>query len=71
MFVLKGELMRETVSYSANRKGCHLIIDDVPSWVCQQGGEALFDEKAVDAIQEMLREADVRLDKLASLSLAV
>ena len=66
----KGELARELVSYSANRKGYHLIIDDVPAWVCQQCGEPLYDEETVDAIQEMLREVDVRLEKLATHSLA-
>lgn len=66
----KGELVREMVSYSANRKGYHLIIDDVPAWVCKQCGEPLFDEETVDAIQEMLREVDSRLDKLATLAIA-
>lgn len=50
----KGTLVREKVSYAATRKGYHLIIDDVPVWVCEQCGEPLFDEETVDAIQEML-----------------
>ena len=66
----KGELVREMVSYSVNRKGYHLIIDDVPAWVCKQCGEPLFDEETVDAIQEMLREIDNRLDKLTTLAVA-
>lgn len=65
----KGELVREVVSYSANRKGYHLIIDDVPAWVCKQCGEPLFDEETVEAIQDMLREVDGRLEKLATLSI--
>ncbi len=62
----KGELVRKKVSYSATRKGYHLIIDHVPAWVCEQCGEPLFDEETVDAIQEMLREVDLRLEKLAN-----
>lgn len=61
----KGTLARKKVSYTATRKGYHLIIDDVPAWVCEQCGEPLFDEKTVDLIQEMLSEVDFRLEKLA------
>ncbi len=60
-----GQLVQKRISYTANRKGYHLIIDDVPAWVCEQCGEALFDEKTVAAIQEMLTEVDARLEKLA------
>jgi YgiT-type zinc finger domain-containing protein len=56
-----GTLMRKRVSYTATRKGYHLIIDDVPAWVCEQCGEPLFDEKMVDTIQELLRGVDTRL----------
>jgi YgiT-type zinc finger domain-containing protein len=66
----KGELVREMVSYSANRKGYQSIIDDVPAWVCKQCGEPLFDEETVDAIQDVLREVDSRLEKLAILAIA-
>lgn len=62
--------MRKPVSYTVTRKGYHLIIDDVPAWVCEQCGEPLFDEATVDTIQEILREVDARLEKLAVLSAA-
>lgn len=57
--------MRKKVSYTATRQGYHLIIDDVPAWACEQCGEPLFDERTVDAIQEMLREIGIRMEKLA------
>ncbi len=66
----KGTLVRKRVSYTATRKGYHLIIDDVPAWVCEQCGEPLFDEKTVDAVQGMLREVGVRMKRL-DVSLAV
>ena len=69
-FYCKGKLIRTKVSYTVSRKGFHLIIDDVPAWVCEQCGEPLFDEETVDAIQEMLQEVDVRLEKLSTLSAA-
>ena len=61
----KGVLVRKKVSYTATRQGYHLIIDDVPAWACEQCGEPLFDERTVDAIQEMLREIGTRMKKLA------
>jgi len=60
--------VRKKVSYTATRKGYHLIIDDVPAWVCEQRGEPLFDDETVDTVQEMLRGVDVRLEGLAVLS---
>ena len=65
----RGTLVRQSASYAASRRGYHLIIDDVPAWVCEQCGEPLFDEKTVDAIQEVLRGVDARLEQ-SSLSLA-
>ena len=61
----QSTLVRNKVSYMASRKGYHLIIDDVPAWVCEQCGEPLFDEQTVDVIQDMLRQVDARMEKLA------
>ncbi len=66
----KGQLTRRKVSYTANRNGYHLIIDDVPAWVCRQCGEALFDEETVDAIQSMLREMDRQRAQLTRIPVA-
>ena len=67
----EGALEQTQISYTANRKGYHLIIDDVPAWVCQQCGEPMFDEATVDAIQEVLTELDRRLEKLTTLAVTV
>ena len=61
----KGELVHKRISYAATRKGYHLIIDEVPAWVCAQCGEPLFDEETVDAIQDVLRGVDTRLKESA------
>jgi YgiT-type zinc finger domain-containing protein len=53
-----GRLDRATTTYAATRTGFHLILDDVPAWVCSQCGEPLFDEATVDAIQSMLRAVE-------------
>jgi len=48
----QGELVQKKVSYTATRRGYHLIIDDVPAWVCEQCGEVLFDEEVVMAVTQ-------------------
>ncbi len=63
----KGSLVRKKVSYTATRKSYHMIIDDVPAWVCSQCGEPLFDEQAVDAVQGILGEIDSRVTALVAL----
>jgi len=65
-FHCQSQLERRSVSYTANRKGYHLIIDNVPAWVCKQCGEPLFDEQSVIVIQAMLQDVDARLEKLAA-----
>lgn len=57
-FHCQGELNRSRAAYSINRHGYHIIIDDVPAWVCSQCGEPLFDEKQVNAIQSLIRQLD-------------
>ena len=63
----KGTLARKKVSYTVTRRGYHMIIDDVPAWVCQQCGEPLFEEKAVDAMQGILGEFDQRVAGLVAI----
>jgi YgiT-type zinc finger domain-containing protein len=61
----KGTLIRKSISYTATRKGYHLIIDDVPAWVCEQCGEPLYEEETVKAIQQILQGVDARLEEAA------
>ena len=66
----QGQLVQKRMSYTANRNGYHLIIDDVPAWVCEQCGEPMFDEETVNIIQAMLREVDKQLARLTTLAAA-
>jgi len=61
----KGTLIRKRTSYTATRKGYHLIIDDVPAWVCEQCGEPLYEEETVEVIQKILQGVDARLEEAA------
>lgn len=66
----QGKLSRKNISYTANRNGYHLIIDDVPAWVCEQCSEPLFDEATVAVIQAMLAEVDTHRDQLNAVAQA-
>ena len=54
----QGTLRAGKTSYTVSRNGYHLIIDDVPAFICEQCHEPLFTEKAVQLVQEMIRSLD-------------
>jgi YgiT-type zinc finger domain-containing protein len=60
----KGLMKPGKVSYTINRAGYHLVIDNVPALVCQQCGEPYYDEKEVDMIQDMIKEIDTKSGEL-------
>ena len=51
-------MKRSTAPFHVDRNGYHLVVDMVPAWVCGQCGEAYFDEREVDAIQQAIRSLD-------------
>jgi YgiT-type zinc finger domain-containing protein len=50
----------KTAPFQIDRKGYHLSLDAVPAWVCNQCGEAYFDEAEVAKIQDVIRAVDDR-----------
>lgn len=60
----RGEPTVGTASYTVNRRGYHLIIDDVPAFICTQCQESLFTEEAVHLVQQMVRALDARREEL-------
>jgi len=40
------------------------MLDSVPAWICQQCGEPYFEEKEVDAIQELIRSVEEKAEAL-------
>ncbi|MBM4386938.1 MAG: type II toxin-antitoxin system MqsA family antitoxin [Deltaproteobacteria bacterium] len=61
----KGEMKRGATPFHVDREGCHLTLDAVPAWICQQCGEAYFEEKEVDTIQELIRAVENKVNLLA------
>ena len=66
----QGQLRPDKTSYTINRNGYHLIIDDVPALVCEQCQEPLFTEDAVHLVQQMVRSLDARRQELSLIPLA-
>lgn len=59
-----GTLRPGKTSYTVNRNGYHLIIDDVPVLICDQCHEPLFTEEAVDLVQQMIKTLDIQRKEL-------
>ena len=64
----KGEMEKSTVSYVVNRKGYHIYVESIPAFVCSQCGERYFDEKEVDAIQDMIITFEEKLSNVAKVA---
>lgn len=62
----QGEMQKGTTPFHVDRKGCHVLLDSVPAWVCQQCGEAYFEESEVDAIQDLINSVEEKADALAA-----
>ncbi|MFN7925910.1 MAG: YgiT-type zinc finger protein [Bryobacteraceae bacterium] len=54
-----GELEWKTAPFRTG--GGRAALDNVPAWVCNQCGEAMFEEREVEAIQRTLADPPVRL----------
>jgi YgiT-type zinc finger domain-containing protein len=60
----QGTLRPGKTSYTVNRNGNHLIIDDVPDLICEQCHEPLFTEEAVRLVQQMIQTLDTQRKEL-------
>lgn len=65
-FYCKGEMIKGTAPFSADRNGYHISWESVSAWVCTQCGEALFEENEVDHIQKALQQIDQETMALTS-----
>jgi YgiT-type zinc finger domain-containing protein len=54
-----------TAPLHIDKQGCHVTLDNIPAWVCEQCGEAYFEEREVDAIQDLIRTVEQKALKLS------
>ena len=62
----RGEMAWRTAPLHVDREGCHVVLDAVPAWVCQQCGEPYFEEREVDAIQALVRSVAESARRIAA-----
>ena len=56
-------MVRGKTNYTLSRNGYHLLIDEVPAWICQQCGEVYFEGEEVDAVQDLIKTLDSKIVK--------
>ena len=54
----QGTMKQGTAPIHIDRGGCHITIDNVPAWVCEQCGQPLFEEQQVETIQDIAQAVD-------------
>ena len=62
----RGRMKKGTAPFHIDRKGCHLMLESVPAWVCEQCGEAYFEEKEVNAIQDLIQSIQYKAQELVA-----
>jgi YgiT-type zinc finger domain-containing protein len=61
-------MKKGTAPFHIDRKGCHLLLESVPAWVCEQCVEAYFEEKEVNAIQDLIQSIEHKAQRLVATS---
>ncbi|MCX9085470.1 MAG: YgiT-type zinc finger protein [Candidatus Methanoperedens sp.] len=64
-----GEMKKGNTTYTVNRSGYHLLIDDFPAWICLQCKEVYFEESAVDNIQLLIKSLDNQVNSVREAAL--
>ena len=59
--ICTGEMEQEYMSYQVTRQGQPLLIEEVPTWVCERCGEYRVDEEVEAAVEEMLDQVELEL----------
>ncbi|MDT8316702.1 MAG: YgiT-type zinc finger protein [bacterium] len=59
-----GEMELQEAAYTVDRKGYHLYLENIPTYVCAKCGERAYDEKEAEAIQGMIAGLEEGIDKV-------
>lgn len=65
----QGSLKAGKTSYTVNRNGYHLVIDELPTLICEQCRKPLYSEEAVRLVQQMIRTLDAQHKELTTITL--
>ncbi len=53
-----GPLERRPSVHTISRSQYHMMIYELPLWLCRRCGEAMYTESQVDALDELIQSAD-------------
>ncbi|OGL42862.1 MAG: hypothetical protein A2W05_02300 [Candidatus Schekmanbacteria bacterium RBG_16_38_10] len=59
-----GQMERKLSTYTINRKGFHLYLEEIPAYVCTRCGEKAYDEDEVESIQNMIKKLEEDISKV-------
>ncbi len=59
-----GEMEKKESAYTVDRKGYHLFIEKIPALICIKCGEKAYEEKEVEAIQNMISNLENSLTRV-------
>jgi YgiT-type zinc finger domain-containing protein len=54
----RGVMSEELMVYKVVRDGQELLVEDVPTWVCQQCEATLVDDEIVEAVEKMVVDVE-------------
>lgn len=66
--VCYGPLDRRPSVHSISRSRYHLMIYELPLWLCRQCGQAMYTEGQVDALDELIQQTDRQIRALIEAS---
>ena len=61
-----GQMKRSNAPFHIDRDGYHLLFNTVPAWVCDQCGEAYFEEREVNTLQRVMQGLDQEARQLGA-----
>lgn len=66
--VCSGQLERRPSVHTISRSHYHLMIYELPLWLCRQCGQAMYTESQVDALDELIYNTDRQIAALLQAS---
>ena len=60
----QGKMSRGTAAFHIDRKTYHLTLDKIPAWICNQCGEAYFEEAEVSKIQDIIQTVECKTEAM-------
>ena len=61
----QGKMKKGTVPFHIDRKGIHITFDSIPAMVCQQCGQAMFEEAEARTIDKVIADLEAHFRKPA------